>query len=277
MSVPVSRPAPPSTVRWATLLLFVCAGLSLINAVPLFLPSVYAGLPADVVAPTAVLLALVSVGAVAVPASAALAVRSRRRWPRIVIAAYAALMTASVLSGVSPNLVLLGAAAAALAAVILLWMPAARRFAVSAEIERPERARRPAGWNAVPSRAVPASVAAASGVVTFAGAFWTIPITFILFPGPQPGPSASDWQTVVLAAVCAAAHFAVAFACWRGQTWVWAGVPILLIAAAVVSLRVTPVALLDVTLLLAALILLLTRNARAYLGTSATRRASTRS
>ncbi|WP_344441835.1 hypothetical protein [Agromyces soli] len=257
----------------------MCAGLSLINAVPLFLPAAYAGLPAEAVAPAAVLLALVSTGVVAVPLLAALAVRRRRRWPRIVVSVYAVLVTVSALSGPVTNLLLVGVAVAALAAAILLWMPASRGFTVAAATERAERGKERRGvWRPVPAAAVPASAAWASGLVTLAGGLWTIPVGLVaLAAGSENGLSAGEWQTVLLTGAFAAAHVAVAFACWRGQPWAWGGIPVLLVVAAVVSIRVTPVALFDVALLLLAGILLLTRDARAFLGAATTRRASTRS
>lgn len=279
MSVPIPPSARPATVVWATLLLYACAGLSLINAVPLFLPAAAAGLPAEVVAPTVALLALVSAGIVAVPLLAALAARRRRRWPRIVVSVYAVLMTVSALSGPASNLLLVGVAVAALAAAILLWMPASRGFAVPAASERAERGTIPRGtWRPVPAAAIPAAVAWASGLVTLTGGLWTIPVIFmLLFSASQPGLSASEWQLVLLTGAFAAAHFAVAFACWHGRAWAWAGLPALLVVAAVVSIRVNPVALFDVALLVIACMLLLTRDARAYVGASTTRRAPTRS
>lgn len=270
--VPKLPAARPMTVRWATILLFACAGLSLINAVPLFMPAAYVGLPTEAVGPTAVLLALVSAGIVAVPVPVpvlvALAVLRGRRWPQVVLAAYAVLIAASALTGgAGPSLAFVGMVAAAIAATILLWMPASREFAVPAEVERAERGKvRRSIWRPVPALPIPAPVAWASGLVTLTGGLWTIPTIFmLLFSASQPGLSAGDWQVVLLTGAFAAAHFLVAVACWRGRTWAWVGLLVLLVVAGAVSIRVNPVALFDVALLLVAGLLLLTRDARAFI------------
>lgn len=126
----------PTSVMVGALALVTSAGFLLINAVPLFYPSQYAGYPPTAVVLTIIFFAVFSVLLISVPLLCALFVFRGRRWPLFVATVFAILTMIGVLDAAST---FVAGAVAALVGAVLLWLHSAREYGRAAQRERQSR------------------------------------------------------------------------------------------------------------------------------------------